>query len=201
MGWVLVGVGALIALIGYSGGLSINPQSAPQQAVQELRYLHGALGLIVLALGVVVVTRTSRQIAAAASGAAGSSSPVGPRPQPASALLNEGDKVLLHGRGRPGIVRGWAGAFATVEFEDGSIAVHPDFLTRFTGEETESPGAATGLPIVAGDWVENPSRGKGRVKEMRGTEAIVEFGKSEPVQLSIAHLTRTEPPEDFQHDA
>lgn len=44
--------GIAVALIGYIGGLVIAPQSAPQQAVQELRFIHGALGVVIFGLAV-----------------------------------------------------------------------------------------------------------------------------------------------------
>lgn len=50
---ILVGIG--IALAGFAGGLGTAPTSAPQQAVQELRLIFGALGLVIAGLGAVVL--------------------------------------------------------------------------------------------------------------------------------------------------
>jgi hypothetical protein len=44
-------LGALIALITFISGATVSSHSAPQQAVQELRFVEAILGLAVVALG------------------------------------------------------------------------------------------------------------------------------------------------------
>ena len=54
MGIILAIVGALAAIAAFAAGIGIEPVSAPQQMVQELRFAEALLGLIVLSLGLVL---------------------------------------------------------------------------------------------------------------------------------------------------
>jgi hypothetical protein len=51
MGVTFAIIGALVALVTFIGGAMVSPHSAPQQAVQELRFVEAILGVAVMALG------------------------------------------------------------------------------------------------------------------------------------------------------
>ena len=55
MHYVLIVFGVLAMIAGYGSGLVTSPASAPQQAVQELRFIHGALGGVMIGLGFLVL--------------------------------------------------------------------------------------------------------------------------------------------------
>jgi hypothetical protein len=46
--------GLLIAFFGFIAGFFVNPYYAPQQTVQELRYVIAAIGTVLFALGIVI---------------------------------------------------------------------------------------------------------------------------------------------------
>jgi hypothetical protein len=50
---VLAIVSILIAVVCYMNGWTLSPQSAPQQTVQELRLIHGAVWMAIAALCII----------------------------------------------------------------------------------------------------------------------------------------------------
>jgi hypothetical protein len=60
MGVALAVLGGVIAVVTFMNGIGISPSNAPQQAVQELRFVEAILGLVVLGLGCVQYRRPIR---------------------------------------------------------------------------------------------------------------------------------------------
>lgn len=54
LGVIVAILGGLVAIICFLNGFVISPGTAPQQAVQELRFVEAAIGVLVFALGIVI---------------------------------------------------------------------------------------------------------------------------------------------------
>ncbi len=54
MGIFISMIGGIVDVVCLTNGVLISPKSAPQQTVQELRFIEAALGAILFALGIVV---------------------------------------------------------------------------------------------------------------------------------------------------
>ena len=54
MGVLVAIIGVIVVIVGLVNGMAVTPASAPQQAVQELRFVEAAIGALMFAMGCAV---------------------------------------------------------------------------------------------------------------------------------------------------
>lgn len=191
---LLVIGGGLITIICFVSAILVTPQSAPQQAVQELRYIESILGLLIVGVGAAadyLGTLTSQAVNLRPQGVVGAVPPSGSARKPCpycAELILPAARVCRFCSQE--LSSGWADEvreLAKKVGEDSTVARLSPRARLMQSTE------ASDTPVQVGDRVSHGEFGTGFVESINGDtgECMIRFDRTDKVySINKRHLAR-----------